>query len=207
MNHQWKNLISHDPHKILLGNTDITVHDGVFTPDSNLTYSTTQILNFLKTLDLRNKKILDLGCGTGIIGISCLLGGAEKVTFSDVSQKAIENTLLNLGNNNLLDKSEVVNSDLFENIHDKFDFIFANLPIANELWLPEINEDTQGLLKRFLEKVPNFVNRNGKVIFNWASFASLEELKTYLQKFNYQFNLFEEKKLGHDWYVVEIRFD
>lgn len=207
MNQQWKNLISHDTHKISLGNVEILVNDGVFTFDSNLTYSTTQTLNFLKTLDLRNKKILDIGCGTGIIGISCLLNGAEKVTFSDVNQQAIENTLLNLENNNLLDKSEVINSDLFEKIHNKFDFIFANLPIANEIWLPKINKRTETLLEKFLEKVPTFMNKNGKVIFNWASFASLQELKNILEKFNYQYKLFEEKKLGHDWYIIEIQFN
>ena len=206
MAEKWANLIKHSDHTINYGNLEIIVFDGVFTPDSNLTYSTTQTLEYIKKLDVKEKKVLDIGCGTGIIGITCLASGAKTVTFSDVNPKAIENTRLNLKSNNLSDKAEVVQSDLFKNIHGKFDFIFANLPISNEVWLPEISEQTETLVERFLKELPPFVNENGRVIINWGSFASLEELENNLVKFKYKYTKVSEKSLDHDWYIIYIQF-
>ncbi|MBS3143134.1 methyltransferase [Candidatus Woesearchaeota archaeon] len=39
--------------------------------------------------DMENKAILDLGAGTGILGLGCLLLGARKVTFIDADQAAL----------------------------------------------------------------------------------------------------------------------
>jgi len=206
MQEEWNNLIKHKDHKINYDGLEIVVHDGVFTPDSNLTHSTTQTLEYIKKLDIKGKEILDIGCGTGIIGITCLAKGAKKVTFSDINPKAVDNTLENLKANNFSDKVEVIQSDLFKNINGKFDFVFANLPISNELWSPEISEETETLVERFLSELPSFVNKNGRVIINWGSFASLEELKNSLEKFKYEYNQIQEKSLGHDWYIIDIQF-
>lgn len=40
--------------------------------------------------DIKGKVIADLGCGTGILGIGCLLLGAEKVYFADYDIEALE---------------------------------------------------------------------------------------------------------------------
>jgi putative methylase len=39
--------------------------------------------------DIRQKKVLDLGCGTGILGIGATLLGAEKILAVDVDQNAV----------------------------------------------------------------------------------------------------------------------
>ena len=80
------------------------------------------------------------------------------------------------------------------------------MPISNELWSPEISEETETLVERFLSELPSFVNKNGRVVINWGSFASLEELKNSLEKFKYEYNQIQEKSLGHDWYIVDIQF-
>jgi putative methylase len=40
--------------------------------------------------DISGKVIVDLGCGTGILGIGALVLGAKKVIFVDIDEKAIE---------------------------------------------------------------------------------------------------------------------
>jgi methylase of polypeptide subunit release factors len=207
MTKNWDNLIKHKEHKIRRGDIEIIVHDEVFTPDQNLTYSTEQTLAYLDNLNLEEKEILDLGCGTGIIGISCLSKGAKKVTFSDVSSKALENTFENLKLNTFLNKAEIIQSNLFENIHGDFDFIFANLPISNDLWQPVIKQTTETLTEKFLKEVRSFTRENGRIIINWASFASLEQIENYLNENNFKFKKIEQEALDCTWYLFDIEIN
>jgi len=204
---EWTNLINHEKHVIKYGDIEIVVNDKVFTPNSDLTYSTAQTIHYLNNLDLKEKDVLDMGCGTGVIGISCLSMGARHVTFSDVSMDAIENTKNNLKLNNFLNKSEIVQSDLFEKIEGKFDFIFANLPISNDLWAPLIDQTTETLAEKFLQSIKLFIKENGKIIINWASFASLEQIEKYLNENDFKFKKIEQRELGHIWYILDIELN
>ncbi len=204
--YEWKSLIKHDQHKIDYKGVQITVYDGVFTPDSQLTYSTTQTLEYLKALDLEDKKILDMGCGTGIIGIACLLEGAENVTFVDINPLAIDNTTYNLRENQLSDKAKVFVSNLFENIDDKFDIIFANLPISDDVWVPEIKQKPENIISKFLDQAPNYLNNHGKVIMNWGSFAGIEGVVKMVEALKYNYKLIKQNELGYEWYIIDISF-
>lgn len=68
--------------------------------------------------DIEDKHILDLGCGTGILGIGALLLGAKKVTFVD-----IDPTVLKILNKNF----ELVHEEWEVETEDKWNFI--NTPV------------------------------------------------------------------------------
>jgi ribosomal protein L11 methyltransferase len=51
--------------------------------------------------------VLDVGCGSGILGIVAALAGAGKVTANDISLAAIEATKANATRNNVVDRIEV----------------------------------------------------------------------------------------------------
>lgn len=83
----------------------------------------------LNTLELEGPKILDLGCGIGIIGVA--LASRDKkleVVSTDVNERA-----LNLAKENYelngIKNFEVFLSDGYENIKGKFDMITLNPPI------------------------------------------------------------------------------
>ena len=40
--------------------------------------------------DVRDKSVLDLGCGSGLVGVACLQAGASQVTFHDFNQSVID---------------------------------------------------------------------------------------------------------------------
>jgi HemK-like putative methylase len=87
----------------------------------------TQLL--IERAEIKGKKILDIGCGYGVIGIALLRDNLElNVTFSDINERAIKITKKNLDLHKL--KAEVIKSNLFENIEEKYDHILSNPPYA-----------------------------------------------------------------------------
>jgi 16S rRNA G1207 methylase RsmC len=83
--------------------------------------------------------------------------------FSDVNEKALKNTQENLTSNGMEENSTIVHSDLFDHIPQKFDCIFANLPISNEAF--KLEERTENIALRFLKECKNHIHPDGKVFF------------------------------------------
>lgn len=78
------------------------------------------------TLNLTNKKVLDMGCGTAVLAILSKLKNANYVEAIDIDQWAYENSLENIRNNNC--ESIVVKqggAELLSNT--KFDAVYANI--------------------------------------------------------------------------------
>lgn len=78
-----------------------------------------------------NPKILDLCCGSGAIGMALKtkLDSCD-VTMSDISTKALNVAKANRDKYNL--DINAIESDLFENINEKFDCIISNPPYIKE---------------------------------------------------------------------------
>lgn len=80
-----------------------------------------------KALIREHWKLLDLGCGYGIIGVSLKkFYPSLDVTFSDINKRALELTKKNLEYHHL--QAHLIQSDGFEKIHQNFDTILLNPP-------------------------------------------------------------------------------
>ena len=102
----------------------IKIHPDVFPPQ--MTFSTKILLDFISGMDLENKSLLELGCGSGIISLLAAQKGAL-VTASDINQTALDFLDDNASKNKLTVKT--VYSDLFQNLkNQKFDYIIINPP-------------------------------------------------------------------------------
>jgi len=75
----------------------------------------------------------------------------------------LANTEENIKTNLTNQESTVIKSDLFEKIPQKFDYIFANLPIKDGIF--KIKEKTENIALRFLDECKNHINPDGKVFF------------------------------------------
>lgn len=77
-----------------------------------------------------------MGCGNGVLGVSLLkiFKNIQKLTFTDVSKKSLNNCKKNLKLNNLEKKnSEFILSNVFKNIHNqKFDIIINDISGISE---------------------------------------------------------------------------
>lgn len=84
----------------------------------------------LKTFEYKSnpqeKNVLDIGCGCGPIGIYTAKLGFT-VDMSDVNKRAIHLSKMALKEQNI--KANVFESDAYENIDNKYDYIVSNPPI------------------------------------------------------------------------------
>lgn len=80
----------------------------------------------LKDRTVERWRVLDVGTGTGILGISCAKLGAQRVVCVDIDKKATEIARENVMINQVEDRVEVLNRDV-TTIHEQFDLIVANL--------------------------------------------------------------------------------
>lgn len=99
--------------------------NGVFSK-GELDFGTELLLNEFKFSYPQEKQVLDIGCGCGPIGIY-LSKQCFAVDMSDVNKRAMELSKRGLSEQNL--KANVFESDAYENIHKKYDYILSNPPI------------------------------------------------------------------------------
>ncbi|MDR1026387.1 MAG: methyltransferase [Lactobacillus sp.] len=79
----------------------------------------------------KGQTLLDMGCGSGVIGITCCLEyDLSYVLCADISDDAVLNTYENIHDYYLSGEVEVLQSDVYSNIGNerKFDLIFWNFP-------------------------------------------------------------------------------
>ena len=94
-------------------------------------HTTRMILEHLLDYDVTGAQVIDMGCGTGILGIAALLLGADSLVAIDVSSECVTNTLHNLQLNGfaLSERISVLHGDAgqLSAYPDKADLLFANI--------------------------------------------------------------------------------
>ncbi|MEE4257054.1 MAG: 50S ribosomal protein L11 methyltransferase [Bacteroidales bacterium] len=88
--------------------------------------TTEQMLMMIHKMDIRGKKVLDMGCGTAVLAILAGMMGAAEVLAIDNDEWAYHNSIDNIRLNKGIE-AEVLHGDagLLEN--REFDIIFANI--------------------------------------------------------------------------------
>jgi ribosomal protein L11 methyltransferase len=89
-------------------------------------YTTRLMIQAMMETELRGKQVLDMGCGTGVLGIYACLKGACRVLGIDNDQWAYENALENVARNKA-DAMEVRLGDASALGEEQFDVILANI--------------------------------------------------------------------------------
>ena len=165
------------PRKYSYKGIHVMVDPAVFPPQ--LTLSTKILLDFISELNLKNKTLLELGCGSGIISLFARKKGAH-VTATDINDKALNNLREASKNNDL--KVEVIHSDLFEKISERsFDFIIINPPyypkdpknIKEQAWFCGKDFD---YFKQLFSQLPHFISEENKTFIILSEDCDLQRI-------------------------------
>lgn len=94
-------------------------------------HTTRMILEHLLDYDVTGAQVIDMGCGTGILGIAALLLGADSLVAIDISSECVTNTLHNLQLNGFAssERISVLHGDAgqLSAYPGKADLLFANI--------------------------------------------------------------------------------
>ncbi|MBQ9145006.1 MAG: 50S ribosomal protein L11 methyltransferase [Clostridia bacterium] len=100
--------------------------------------STQMCLSLMQKIDLKGKQVIDVGCGSGILGIAAIKRGAEFAYFSDIDGDAMNNMRENAKINEI-ETFDARTEPLLANCPYQADVMFANLTADLLLMLsPEV---------------------------------------------------------------------
>jgi len=167
-----------------------------------------------------NLKCLDIFAGSGCIGIAVLSHIPSSIVhFAEIDQKNISQIRLNLKLNNVaLKRYKIMQSDVFSNVKEKYDYIFSNPP-----YLPNDKKGTieksvinyephlaifagnngLELIEKFLCNAKNYLNENGKIYMEFDP-SQKTEITKLANKFGFnKCKFYQDQFKRWRWIVFE----
>ncbi|MEF8832509.1 MAG: HemK2/MTQ2 family protein methyltransferase [Candidatus Thermoplasmatota archaeon] len=169
---------------------DTETYEGVYAPSDD-----TYLL--LSIIDVEgNEKVLEIGCGSGIVSLHCSARGCEVLSV-DRDENALKNTKSNAEKNDL--NVSVRKSNLFSNITEgDWDIIIFNPPyLPKDKFLSEDDRWDGGergdeIVVKFLERAKDYLKRDGKVFTCYSSLSPTERIEEVIEE-RYEIDKIEQK--------------
>ena len=181
----------------------------VFDPGRH--FSSKILAEYLMRLDLANCRLLDMGTGSGIIGILAAQKNAS-VTAVDINPAAAQLATVNAQALQVADHMHVCCGDLFAPLQQtaSFDWIVFNPPFfprpATRSREAAYNAgDDYYTITRFLQQAKNFLAPAGRILLILSSDMNLFELQARFDRQNYRVAHCEIKPhLFEQFYLVQL---
>ncbi len=162
-------------------------------------------------------KILDMFAGSGCIGIALLKAlPCFQVDFAEKNSRFIKQITKNLEINKIQNnRYKVIESDIFENIKKKYDYIFANPPYVPLKNISKVEKsvikfeprsaifggkDGLTIIKKFLRDAKNYLKRNGIIYMEFDS-GQKDAINQICQEFEYKKIEFSKDQFGKFRYL------
>ena len=162
--------------------------------DSNMAFGTGEHETTSMCVELMQEYItpssvcIDVGCGSGILGISAIKLGAEKAYLTDIDPIAVESSLHNAKLNGVDDKTVVAHSNLLENTDVQGDVMMANI--------------TGEVLKMLAPSIPKNLKKDGVLILSGIIESRLDMVKQAYEAVGMQV-IFEKRK--GEWFALVLK--
>lgn len=147
-------------------------------------------------------KILEIGCGSGLVSLECAVSNKNNfVEGVDINPNAVELSKKNAKVNNI-ENVRFYQSDLFEKIKGKYDFVLFNppyLPTDEEKIKTKLNYAFDGgksgleTIRKFIANVAKHVKKKGAVYIIASSQCGIEKVKLMFNKNDFKVDVIEEE--------------
>lgn len=169
------------------GNIVVEINPGMAF-GTGLHETTSLCIKQLEEIDLKNKKVLDIGCGSGILSVVAAKLNAEEVFATDIDPLAIEATIENSKLNNIKN-IDAVEGSLLDKVTKKYDVIIANILL--------------NVLHDLIPDLKKALNNNGVFICSGLLKSQQNEIEKVLYACNFTVEKFDEKG---EWISIVSRF-
>lgn len=169
------------------GNIVVEINPGMAF-GTGLHETTSLCIKQLEEIDLKNKKVLDIGCGSGILSVVAAKLNAEEVFATDIDPLAIEATIENSKLNNIKN-IDAVEGSLLDKVTKKYDVIIANILL--------------NVLHDLIPDLKKALNNNGVFICSGLLKSQQNEIEKVLSACNFTVEKFDEKG---EWISIVSRF-
>lgn len=148
--------------------------------------TTALMIESMLSVDFKNKAVLDMGCGTGVLAILASKMGAEKIVAVDIDDWAYNNTLENIQANKIAN-IHTLQGDV-NSVKEEFNIIVAN--INRNILLADLKKYCKLLSSSGLLIMSGFFNSDLEDITKEAETAGLEG---------------ESKRVKNNWAAAAFR--
>lgn len=156
----------------------------------------------LEKESLQDKKVLEVGCGSGFLSIVMAKKGAE-VTAVDIDKNAINTAKGNAKSNNA--EINCFESGLFSAITSKFDLLVFNPP-----YLPDEGIDRtyaggrtgRETIERFIKQARTHLNKNGKILLLISSLTGEKDVMSLFHKHGFKTRIASREKVPWEELMV-----
>jgi ribosomal protein L11 methyltransferase len=150
--------------------------------------TTRLMIEHLLELNITDKHVLDMGCGTGILGILASLRGAHRVTAIDIDRWATDNAKDNISLNNITNMEVMLgNAALLNNM------------APCDLLLTNINRNT---LMNDIQLYNKAIKHGSTIILSGFYNEDLKKIDTRARSFDWEHLLTKEH---NNWIAVSYR--
>ena len=162
--------------------------------DSNMAFGTGEHETTSMCVELMQEYItpasecIDVGCGSGILGISAIKLGAAKAYLTDIDPIAVESALHNSELNGVAEKTVVAHSNLLDDADVQGDVMMANIPGE--------------VLKMLAPSIPKNLKKDGVLILSGIIESRLEMVKNAYEAVGMKV-VFERRK--GEWFALVLK--
>jgi ribosomal protein L11 methyltransferase len=149
--------------------------------------TTHMMVKHLLNIDFKDKKVLDMGCGTGILAILAEMLGANPIDAIDIDNWCYLNSVENAERNQCKNIS-VFEGDASLLINKKYDVIIANI--------------NRNILLNDIKTYANSLNENGILLLSGFYQEDIPIIDAEVSKFNLKLQTIEERK---NWVALKYQ--
>lgn len=139
----------------------------------------------LELMEVSGKDVIDVGCGSGILGIAAKIAGAKSVYMCDIDEQAVEFAIKNAELNGVdatIEKADLLEGDMTA------DFIFANI--------------TADILMRFSKSIGKHLRKDGRIVLSGIIDSRLGEVIQCYEQAGYEI---VERMAIDDWRALKLK--